>query len=82
MPSITDPQLGGDLKTVSGEWELAEFEAHLDDNVDSGSLGTIRGACRTLARSIVENSGPSPERVNALNDLRRVYENAKIAALR
>ncbi len=85
--TIKEPGLSGDLATQGGERELAELEAYLDQNKDTdadprGRLDIIRETCRKLGRVIVESTAPSEERVNALNDLQRVFTNAKIAAFR
>jgi hypothetical protein len=88
MPkSNINPNLGGSLATVAGERALAELEAFLNQSKKSekhpeGKLGKLREATRALGRAIVENTQPSEERTNALNDLQKVFTYAKIAAFR
>lgn len=76
-----------DNPTIAGEHELAALNSYLDQNKaddadPKGKLSAVREACRELGRVIVKNTAPSVERQNALNDLQRVYTNAKIAVFR
>lgn len=87
MNQIKNPEIGGDLATVGGEKELAELEAYLDqgkttDADPKGKLAALREATRSYGRAIVLNTAPSQERINALNDLQRVFTYAKTAAFR